>query len=95
MNPQKWMPWNLWVTLEGMGHVQTLSEENTKTTDAAASCQGAGETNKTRVDCCPGGFGGAIMRIIRRLQLAIRVGSPAPRLASVRQAIADGTRRAG
>ena len=50
-SPQNWMPWNYRDTLEGMGHVQTPSEETRQDSRCCpAAPQGAGETHERRVD---------------------------------------------
>ena len=51
VNPQNWMPWNYRQTLEGMGHVQTPSEEARPLDGCCREApQIAGETHQTRVD---------------------------------------------
>lgn len=48
-NPQNWMPWNYRETLEGMGDVQTPSEESRQDDQyGTKAAQGTGETDERR-----------------------------------------------
>ena len=48
-NPQNWMPWNYRETLEGMGDVQTPSEESRPDDQSGTqAAQGTGETDERR-----------------------------------------------